>query len=206
MGLIADEAQRLVEMGLPEHLVEDMIPAFVAVNDNTVEMTESMRALGDVVDAVAAGFAQQAGAMLGAALAGDKAHLSMHNLLKTLSQSALAQALYETAIGIAALTPWGAQLYGPPGPHFQAAAVFGAAGAALGLAASMAGGGDGGGSRSQGTTGQPIAEDIEERQVTEQRQEVTVIVEGAAFVQDEEAFARTIKDTLERQDSQTGRG
>lgn len=53
--------------------------------------------------------------------------------LASVSARAAADAIYELAIGFAALTPWGAAVYGPAGFHFHAAALLG--GIALGAGA-----------------------------------------------------------------------
>lgn len=53
--------------------------------------------------------------------------------MAAVSAQATASAIMETAYGIAALTPWGALMYGPAAFHFKSAAMFGlvAAGTAL---------------------------------------------------------------------------
>lgn len=55
------------------------------------------------------------------------------SILGNVASQAATLAIMELAYGIAALTPWGAAIYGPAPPHFQSAALFGsvAAGAAL---------------------------------------------------------------------------
>ena len=77
--------------------------------------------------------------------------------LKQVGQRAAIEATMETAYGVAALTPYGAAIYGPPGQHFAAAAMFasvaaitGASGAALSV---KSGGGGGGGGSGRGNAG-----------------------------------------------------
>lgn len=63
---------------------------------------------------------------------GEGAKKAIASALAATSAQATASAIMETAYGIAALTPWGALLYGPAPLHFQAAAMF--AGLAAGTA------------------------------------------------------------------------
>lgn len=85
----------------------------------------------------------QMGAGLGAmlqswVLLGDQADVSMSKMVASVLAGVAAQAatlaIFHLAMGIVALTPWGAAMYGPPTNHFIAAAIWGgiAAGAAVG--------------------------------------------------------------------------
>jgi tape measure domain-containing protein len=69
---------------------------------------------------------------------GDQADVSMRKMVAAVLAGVAAQAatlsIFHLAMGIAALTPWGAAMYGPAPLHFKAAALWGgiAVGAALG--------------------------------------------------------------------------
>lgn len=56
------------------------------------------------------------------------------SVLAGVAAQAAVLAIMELAYGIAALTPWGAAIYGPAVPHFKAAALFGAVAVGTGLA------------------------------------------------------------------------
>lgn len=77
----------------------------------------------------------QMGQALGASveawvLLGDNADISMQKMLASTLAGVAAQsavlAIFHLAMGIAALTPWGAAVYGPAPIHFKAAAIWGA--------------------------------------------------------------------------------
>jgi hypothetical protein len=85
-------------------------------------------------------------------------------ILSNVAMQAATMAVMELAYGIAALTPWGAAIYGPAPAHFKAAALFGsiaAVGAVAGRAVAGdafsqdagAAGGDAGGGSSGGPSG-----------------------------------------------------
>lgn len=74
------------------------------------------------------------GAAMKAALASE---------LQAISMRAMVNGMMETAIGIAALTPYGALAFGPASTHFASAGAFFAAGAATGIAAGVIGGSGG---------------------------------------------------------------
>jgi hypothetical protein len=64
------------------------------------------------------------------------------SVLQSLAAMALTQAIIELAEAAAGLTHWGMLMYGPPGPHLHAAALFGIAAAGAGaLSAAIGGGG-----------------------------------------------------------------
>lgn len=63
------------------------------------------------------------------------------SILAGVAQQAAVMAIMELAYGIAALTPWGAVLYGPAAPHFKASALF-ASVAAIAAVAGRATAGD----------------------------------------------------------------
>lgn len=56
------------------------------------------------------------------------------SVLAGLAAQSIQLAIFHTAMGIAALTPWGAILYGSPILHFKAAAMWGAVGVGAALA------------------------------------------------------------------------
>lgn len=66
---------------------------------------------------------------------------SFQRLLAQEAADSAVKAIKHTALGIAALTPWGAPLYGPAAAQFKAAALFAATAAAAGGAAKALGGG-----------------------------------------------------------------
>ena len=157
---------------------------------------EQMERGVELVNMMAGAFAGLASSMLASVIAGEKSNVSFKTVLQTLSQTALAQAIYHTAIGIAAATPWGGAIYGDPGGvrNFKAAATFGAAGVALGVASRFAGGGGASGIAGAGGSGglfpQPEAGNAGGPQVT-------LILEGQGIVTDPGAFAREIAIAIE---------
>ena len=66
-------------------------------------------------------------------LSGENARKAIASALAMAAAQSAVSAIMETAYGIAALTPWGAAIYGPASFHFKAAALFAtvAAGTAL---------------------------------------------------------------------------
>jgi hypothetical protein len=80
--------------------------------------------------------------------------------LASLSKMFVIQSLAELAYGFAALTPWGAAIYGPAPFHFKASALLGAAGAIAGVVGRQVAGntfaslGSGGGSGKGAGTGE----------------------------------------------------
>jgi tape measure domain-containing protein len=81
--------------------------------------------------------------ILGGKVAGQSFGQIAKAAIASVASMATVQAIYELAIGIAALTPWGAAIYGPAIMHFKSAALLG--GIALGAmgASALAGGGSG---------------------------------------------------------------
>jgi uncharacterized membrane protein YgcG len=81
------------------------------------------------------------------------------SVLGSFAMMAATQALMELAYGFAALTPWGAAIYGPAPFHFKAAALLGAAAATSALLGRAVAGNSfsegGGGSSSGGGASQP---------------------------------------------------
>lgn len=76
------------------------------------------------------------------------------SVLAGVAAQAATMAVMELAYGIAALTPWGAAIYGPAVNHFKAAALFGSIALATGLAGRGVAGGlfqTGGGGSGSGT-------------------------------------------------------
>lgn len=82
-------------------------------------------------------------------------------VLAGVAAEAAVRAVMELAYGIAALTPWGAAIYGPAPLHFKSAALFAAVAAAAGLAGRTVAGGSfssaGGGGDSGTGSGRPEA-------------------------------------------------
>jgi hypothetical protein len=107
---------------------------------------------GDTFKGIASGFAQAVGAFAaGAAGAGKSFGAIARAAIQSFTAMALVQALMELAYGFAALTPWGAAIYGPAPAHFKAAALLGAAAAAgLGVGALVGGGGGASGGSASG--------------------------------------------------------
>lgn len=66
-------------------------------------------------------------------MSGQSARKAIASALAAASAQATVSAIMETAYGIAALTPWGAMLYGPAPFHFKSAALFAAVAAGTGL-------------------------------------------------------------------------
>ena len=82
--------------------------------------------------------------------------------LATVAAQAGAQAIYELALGFAALTPWGAAIYGPAALHFKAAALLGSIALVSGAAGRLAAGGafqsaSGGGGAAGGAASSPTS-------------------------------------------------
>lgn len=111
--------------------------------------------------------------------------------LATVAAQAGAQAIYELALGIAALTPWGAAIYGPAVLHFKAAALLGsiAVGAGLigrGVAGSVFSQEDGSGGVSGGGSPRGTSQTVNPIDLTrtQQREELHIFVHtepGAGF-------------------------
>lgn len=88
---------------------------------------------------------------------GDESDVSakkmMASLLASVAQQAFTLAIFHTAMGIAALTPWGAAMYGSPTNHFMAAAIWGGIGLGTALGARGLSGGGGGAGAGGGAGG-----------------------------------------------------
>ena len=103
-------------------------------------------------------------------------------MLAQIAAEAAVRAILHAAMGVAALTPWGAAIYGPASAQFQAAAIFAATAAAAGVAArammSSAGGATGaeqtGFQESRGSQVQSLATEVEQQQYA-QKWEVTIV-------------------------------
>lgn len=133
--------------------------------------------------------------------------------LATVAAQAAAQAIYELALGFAALTPWGAAIYGPAPLHFKSAALFGSIAAVAAVAgravagnsfqqSSASGGGSGGGGTSarsggSGSSGEIPTRDVNRNALATQTisHELVFRVKGDAvvenFVQDYNLNGRT---------------
>ena len=197
LDIIQDKALELNDLGL-----EPLFLGLSRLGEEIVELTDLQKAMAATTDLMAQGFSQAGGAMLFAALSGQKANQSFKQVLDQLGQSAAAQAIYETAIGIAALTPWGEALYGEPAHHFAAAKTFGVAAGALALAsrAGGRGGADGATGVNQDSFIQPLPAAGGQGFV----QEVHVFIEGQGFVTDIDEFGRVIRDAIVQQQGRAG--
>lgn len=130
-----------------------------------------IQGLGQTASDVFMQMGQGLGAMLQSwVLLGDQADVSMSKMVASVLAGVAAQAatlaIFHLAMGIVALTPWGAAMYGSPTNHFIAAAIWGgiAAGAAIGGRA-LAGnkfqsGGGKGSSSSSGSSNRSSSEDL----------------------------------------------
>lgn len=100
-------------------------------------------------------FAQMVGSFAaGAGASGQSFKSIARAAISSFTSMAVVQALMELAYGFAALTPWGAAIYGPAPAHFKAAALLGAAAAAgAGIGALVGGGGSTSGSAFSGSSG-----------------------------------------------------
>lgn len=98
--------------------------------ENQAEMMAStMKRLGAIAGDAIKEFAQGVGSLVeNWVLLGDAADGGMKKLVASVLAGVAAQAavmaVMETAYGIAALTPWGAAIYGPAPFHFKSAALF----------------------------------------------------------------------------------
>ncbi len=101
-------------------------------------MTRSLQKLGDIGGQAVTGLADAMGSLvenwiLYGAAGENAAQKALASVLAMASRQALVSAIMETAYGIAALTPWGAAIYGPAALHFKSAAMFGLVAAGTGL-------------------------------------------------------------------------
>lgn len=125
---------------------------------------------------------------------------SIGDMLAAMAVEQFTRSLTALAMGAIASTPWGAAVLGPPAPYYKAAAVHAIAGAALSAAArglgtsggasSNAGGGDNG---SSSPTPPPPNPTQGLRPV-----EVTLVLQGAGFINDMDAFARDFVKSVNR--------
>jgi tape measure domain-containing protein len=102
-------------------------------------MDDVMRQLGETASDVFMQMGSGLGAMIESwVLLGDQANVSMKKMVASVLAGVAAQAatlsIFHVAMGIAALTPWGAAMYGSPAMHFKAAALWGAVAVGTALA------------------------------------------------------------------------
>lgn len=134
--------------------------------ENGVQSFSDIATVGlSAVGAAVNGLAQGVGSLLqNWILLGSEADINIQKVVASVLAGVAAQAavlaVMELAYGIAALTPWGAAIYGPAPLHFKAAALFGSIAVATALAGravagdafkqkpATGGGGGGGGSGS----------------------------------------------------------
>lgn len=112
-------------------------PAGGVFQEELDQATGRIRTMDDVIGqlgATATDVFMQMGEGLGAmldswVLLGDAADVSFKKMVASVLAGVAAQsatlAVFHTAMGIAALTPWGAAVYGPAPLHFKAAAIWG---------------------------------------------------------------------------------
>jgi hypothetical protein len=123
--------------------------------------TVALNAVGAVVNQLASGVGNlvQQWVLLGTTGPGAFKKL-VASILAGVAAQAATLAIMELAYGIAALTPWGATIYGPAPFHFKAAALFGAVAAVTALAGraiagnSFAPGAGGGAESGRNTSGE----------------------------------------------------
>lgn len=108
--------------------------SFLSGIDDAIGKVRSMSDVMGQLGTTAADAFMQMGQGLGASLQawtllGGQADISMGKLVATTLAGVAAQSAtlssFHTAMGIAALTPWGAAIYGPAPLHFKAAALWG---------------------------------------------------------------------------------
>lgn len=175
------------------------------------DATAALQPLSQGVQMIAQGFSQAGAAFLDAAIHGESTSGIFSGIARQLGRSAMAQGLYELALGVAALTPWGRALYGDPTNHFTAAAYFTAAGAALsaisgggGSATGAAGGGGYGTPAGSGSKFGPgyAASTAGTTPASGPVYGLTVIVEGSVISEAE--LARIITEQQRRQQGRRG--
>lgn len=139
-------------------------------------MLSVFQMMGGMVQSLAQGFGSLVQQMVLTGTAGPNALKKLvASVLAGVAAQAAVLAIMELAYGIAALTPWGAAIYGPAPFHFKAAALFGSIAVATGLAgravagdsfnqqtANGGSGGNGGGSGGE-AAGQPERLNFTER-------------------------------------------
>jgi ABC-type transporter Mla subunit MlaD len=120
-------------------------------------MDDVMRQLGNTATDVFMQMGAGLGSMLESwVMLGSQAEISMQQMVAAVlggvASQAATLAIFHLAMGIAALTPWGAAMYGPAPLHFKAAAVWGgvAVGAAVAGRAVAGDSGKAGGKSSRG--------------------------------------------------------
>ena len=87
---------------------------------------------------------------------------------------ALGTGLYELGLGFAALTPWGAAIYGPAPLHFKSSAILlgmGAAFGGIGRAIPGGGGGKGGNDQSSSPDYRTISSTLDTSKITSNREQ-----------------------------------
>lgn len=111
------------------------------------------------------------------------------SVLSGVAAQAAVMAIMELAYGLAALTPWGAAVYGPAPFHFKSAAMFGAVAVAAAVGGRLAagdafqnaaGGGGGGGGSSSSTPGttKPPPVDVNRRNFNTQKEVLEIRFTG----------------------------
>lgn len=118
--------------------LDSIFESIGGVKGEVYSMENVLDNLGEKATEVFFNMAQGLGNMLqNWVLMGDQADVSMSKMVASVLAGVAAQAatlaIFHVAMGIAALTPWGATMYGPAPLHFKAAALWGgiAVGAAL---------------------------------------------------------------------------
>lgn len=139
-----------------------------------------------------------AAALTSAILYKKGAKEAARGVLEALTAQAIAKAVWEVAEGFAALA------LGQPtaaATHFKAAAIYGAVGAAAGVGARFLGSADQGGVSAGVSTGGGIDTTPPP---TSRVQEITIFLEGQGLIQDQDSFARSIAEAINRQNSKAG--
>lgn len=139
--------------------------------------TVAFSAVGAVVNQLAQGVGSlvQQWVLLGSTGPGAFRKL-VASVLAGVAAQAATLAIMELAYGVAALTPWGAAVYGPAAAHFKAAALFGSVAAVAGVAGrGVAGdlfkstGGAGAGGASASGPPQPLQTIVQNRNQQQER-------------------------------------
>ena len=196
-------AKYQTQLSQPEGFAGGFFGALFGGLDEGIQKLENFGAVAQSVGQVVGGallqMAQGIGNMVQQwVLLGNQAGNSMKKMVATTLAGVAAQAatlaIFHVAMGIAALTPWGAAIYGLPALHFKAAALWGtiavgtaiagravagnsfqSAGAA-GATASSGGGSNSGSNRSSSSTNPDAARQIEIERNQPQRVDLHVNV------------------------------
>lgn len=130
----------------PESGIGGKIEDMIGPPPNIEPHLNVLQTLGDAYSSTMGGIADGMGQMVqNWVLLGNASGVNMKKMVASVlagvAAQAAVQAVYELALGIAALTPWGAVLYGPAPLHFKSAALFASIAAVAGIAGRAVAGG-----------------------------------------------------------------